>query len=1239
MAPKRKPTQIIQPQINTIIKKVEKEEGEENEELKKSNYFELLFWKVFRNGYLFSEIFEKIHSTEWIIYEKFQQYHFLNRIKFKYILSLDLMIEKKLFQLLKCKLIANEQIEINIHSLTSFLSIKNNYFETSNTSFKELFQLLLLKNKSNELLSSSVVKLSVKANNIEALGILVNQPYNYQIPESSLLLVECNSSTFSFILSSYQKQNQIVSDDFKNNFLKELALNGDTIDDSEYLKKLSILLDNFPDFYNLPKDPNSTTTTTTTTTKPTKESEKRVKKIKTKQQQVDVTDWKINIRIEKLDEFEIINKLADTGIFIFNQFPSFENIDSNEKLICFLKIIGFKQEMIDHIILDIKCSGSNNNNNNNGTDLDDQKLFKELSNQLILNSTQQWYFGDLILWYLNKYDEFEDNHIRNLKPADISKILKYCVQNFSTNILNWFVKNFNHLDHFINGDYYIKKSDNNDKVKEMEKSRYIDFIGIYTSLDTKYHNKKINDYIFDKKDKILEFNQDYQLANKSISSKFKGFKTFPLCHESLDNRLKFAKEISLGNIEKLKTLSTDHLNNYYEKSNLSKLSNDQLLKVFNFLNDNDIFSKFNEHGFLSFLNQFFKCYYNNINNNQQQQQQQQQHKKPSLSSLGIKINFNSIAKNTIYLLLNSIGFFYDKENSEDENYIFLCNPDNVELIFNNFDLHNHIELLESIVEKKEILREIVGINFKVCTKKEIIPNFIESIIKFLQLFFEKSYLNIKSSEKVIKFINVLYASIIQTKYISKEIVKKVFKLLTDYAFPVEQTLFHSFFYLHIKSPKFIKYILQRPGMDYFLECLGGSFEFYDCNDPESMQTGDEEDEYYFNIKRYLDPSIFTFNFIFNNSFDHVLEMLVNKLSLTPIDEKLTCVYGYEVGARNYLNDKLNKDLEYFLTIRRVDLFFKHLEFIQSLLDKDGFKVGGFPNKVETNLFSSSLYYIGDNNNNNKSNFDIGGPFKYFKISENVIGMAIFILNLNQLKQFIQFNKYYPSFINILFNTKNYYELFKCSCAFPNLTETLDFILNNYHYQSFDPFFNNGSTFISNKLDLSKLISLSKMEKIKNKNNNNNFQINNLLSSIIISILSKPKYQKLYKNFIKNNENKKINVINQTIDIFNKLIETSRHKEDDEENEDDDDDENDDEKEKMDEEDDDEDENNENKSMALEKLFKTDNKLIEIIKEKFSNQVDDKQFKRLFSDYSSLINNLEEQFLKANQRNASKSNAN
>ncbi|KAN0003375.1 hypothetical protein ACTFIZ_009517 [Dictyostelium cf. discoideum] len=83
-------------------------------------YNEILFWKVFHNKFIFKIIIEQISNYQ-LEYERIELYKIGNRIKFKDIQSLKLMVSKKQFELLKCKLEHNDFILYNRESIDQLI--------------------------------------------------------------------------------------------------------------------------------------------------------------------------------------------------------------------------------------------------------------------------------------------------------------------------------------------------------------------------------------------------------------------------------------------------------------------------------------------------------------------------------------------------------------------------------------------------------------------------------------------------------------------------------------------------------------------------------------------------------------------------------------------------------------------------------------------------------------------------------------------------------------------------------------------------------------------------------------------------------------------------------------------------------------------------------------------------------------------------------------------------------------
>ncbi|KAM9988596.1 hypothetical protein ACTFIZ_003730 [Dictyostelium cf. discoideum] len=100
-----------------------------------NNYIEILFWKVFKNVVIRNLIF-KVMSEQVIEYDDIKKYYIGNRIKFSNITSLNLISKKKLWTILKDKLISDQYIRIDKKGLLKFFKNCNEDLETIELLYK-----------------------------------------------------------------------------------------------------------------------------------------------------------------------------------------------------------------------------------------------------------------------------------------------------------------------------------------------------------------------------------------------------------------------------------------------------------------------------------------------------------------------------------------------------------------------------------------------------------------------------------------------------------------------------------------------------------------------------------------------------------------------------------------------------------------------------------------------------------------------------------------------------------------------------------------------------------------------------------------------------------------------------------------------------------------------------------------------------------------------------------------------
>ncbi|KAN0034205.1 hypothetical protein ACTFIV_000694 [Dictyostelium citrinum] len=138
---------------------------------------EKLFWKIWRNIVLNNIIFDFL-TEEPIEFTNILEFHFCNRIKFKYIKSLKWMVKRNQWALLKDKLISNTPITYkNINSAINLLVEKCKDNENAST----ILETFYLNNRTSNFGKLNPLKLSIINNNL--IGVTVFSDY-FQITET-----------------------------------------------------------------------------------------------------------------------------------------------------------------------------------------------------------------------------------------------------------------------------------------------------------------------------------------------------------------------------------------------------------------------------------------------------------------------------------------------------------------------------------------------------------------------------------------------------------------------------------------------------------------------------------------------------------------------------------------------------------------------------------------------------------------------------------------------------------------------------------------------------------------------------------------------------------------------------------------------------------------------------------------------------------------------------------------------
>ncbi|KAM9981895.1 hypothetical protein ACTFIY_004201 [Dictyostelium cf. discoideum] len=316
-------------------------------------------------------------------------------------------------------------------------------------------------------------------------------------------------------------------------------------------------------------------------------------------------------------------------------------------------------------------------------------------------------------------------------------------------------------------------------------------------------------------------------------------------------------------------------------------------------------------------------------------------------------------------------------------------------------------------------------------------------------------------ESCIVILNYFFEMIIQTKYITIEQVRKAHQFLCLNSIPIKHSLFHAFYYLKIRSAKFIKYILSRPGIEAFFDVT---------MDSRYNSTREYFTERCFDIRDHLKYEMFTFDYVLGcegtsggassssttASFDEILQNLFDQLS--------NDICFKENIVHNFYQLSKNADLSFCLDIRRVDLFFKHLDIIQShlkdttsenyvLKSNDPFPIQEYSyNSPMTTILPTSQLFSGREfpepylpfceRNTIQYDHCIFKPLTIinsFDYSEKVLDLIFMVItDLELIQKFLEYNFHVIQFEDTLFSKSLHWSRFDIST----------FLLNNFDIQFF-----------------------------------------------------------------------------------------------------------------------------------------------------------------------------------------------
>ncbi|KAM9980074.1 hypothetical protein ACTFIZ_006318 [Dictyostelium cf. discoideum] len=1045
---------------------------------------EYLFWKVFNNKYLLNFIIYKIQTSEWEYYDDHYQIHAENKWKFKDIFSFDWMIINQQFPLLKNKIENNDFIlfdKKSIHILFKEFSIlsgskkvlsksifnnqddddeeeedededdedededgedsqddkdgnnENNEYKRKDEKkalvLKEIF-ILLLEKRRDEFEICDLTKAAIINNSIEAIKILINEPYCINVYPSTIELAfeKCDCEMIkTLLLNENKNKNILINNEIKKKSLKLASKN--TLHSNEIIQ---FLLDN-PNLYipsPLPPPPPPPLPISVQQGLPTElnhddeDEDDDKNKIKTNEYNILYNDFKLLSSLQtkkKLLDLDIISKNSLGRKEKFNIKDSIDNLLT--KLDINLKCFHDYYDGIPKPILK-KINQILNNQS-----ISKEKQLKMIQTLVILISRDSEFYSDYILKYEKSINEFHnDSYYSNDDGDNYDDDNESKLITFSRYIL---------MDQFPSeSNKKMDKIMKNFKEKKIKWHKSL-FKIIGSERKTITFDISTYDWIIS-----IDCNEVFDYFNgKQID--FQSFESAIYCFENYNNSRKYLdpfpiktsylKAIKECNLHQLKAIeSLQHI----DPSDLLSghkciplpTSKDDLIKLINYFSDSN-FKIFTNDSLAPFFSQVFET--------------------GLLSPSDIKFKIPTTF-NLINLFLLDALFDLNLKLFE----MLLISLDKLEFGPQDY------ERLDSI--EKNLFSKDLNIFHN---DRELID--FNELYRLIELIINKFLIGGGSSgggssgerESACGIINYLYQMLLQRELVTPKEVIKFYQLIQLHSVSIKHSLFNAFYYLQIRSPKFIKYILSRPGLDSFFQI--NYEESYSCSIDYSEGVNNFN-QHGFDLIRHLNYDCFTFDYVLGTNengdykipFDQVLYQLVYQLSHSIINE-------IDI-VDDFTSLSMNADLEYCLDIRRVDLFFKQLEFISKQIQRtnlDDYQYQdenlSFPiqesiiNSPSCNLLATSELFLNreqppippmpqSKSFNSEIPFPLARYHNTLKISNPVLDLALIVMDVNEIQKFIEWNWYRTDFIDLIFSKSLFWSKF----------DVTQHLLSNYKIEIF-----------------------------------------------------------------------------------------------------------------------------------------------------------------------------------------------
>ncbi|KAM9950690.1 hypothetical protein ACTFIT_011961 [Dictyostelium discoideum] len=850
---------------NNKEEKVEKEEKKEEEQVcgkEKESIEEILFWKVYRNKYLNRKIYGIIKTESYCLSKNIYDIRTSNSVDIDLIESVEWMVQNKHFGLLKYKLEnkkgETKHIKIIKKTPQVFFQSFNNATPIEIETLKECLEILMTK-YTIEFQTCDLIDATSKANSVIPFKILTSSPYN--LP-----------------MYNYTVENALTNCDLK--YYKELI---QVIGDVSACINVSGGEEEV-DFKNIKLPENIRVITLELILKNISYQNELLKFIL---QFANLFSIELISTLELPEmlvgniEFETKVKMLDYGLF---EKKSVKKIQPEFKQSFYQLLFCFKTQYRGKGPFDCgKVFIPDEINEKINEIIKDNKNLKELQKLVIIETKSIHYFySNYMIEYGETIEEYHIKHdgcswTNNLKSKINDDKILFFINYLS--LFNWCCEeefetiDFNQVSYnsLLSSIMTLQYNENYILIDSFET---IDWIsnGAIGPFSLRFISKFQDRFVFSSAEiakSVIEkcCNEKSILSILSIKNRI-FYSAILICNDDL---FELANSLELG---------ITKLGNDFKLPENYCFTIDQLGSLSRFIKEGKYVCHFNF--LLSFIESIWRSNATSI---------QEVIDKVDFKFLPITFITNSFfnyknehRKATLFLRLIQIIDFetpFTDGNLRSDRIIY---QNNIPYLFNVHSqlIENYISIITEIVDIVSGLKQLRSKQGVTEYKLANMTTIFKSILEYMyDLFLSISNIEIK-----------------QLNFVHNYIVSN--------GIHIENTLYRCYFYLYHRSTKLTKYVMSRPGILEVIKLVNNRNRVYDCNinyGPNGV----------YDIKNWLNTKVFTFKYLFkqDNSLEKIYFDLIEHLSLKQHQSEPL-----------KLSENIFNDLNFFLEINRVDLFYQ-----------------------------------------------------------------------------------------------------------------------------------------------------------------------------------------------------------------------------------------------------------------------------------------------------------------------------